>query len=102
MSTSARNLNVRVVQWSVKVSEVIKKYMEETKNEVKRLYRSDTHRMFAGICGGLAEYTNTDASVMRLLWLLLTVFTGFIPGIVAYILAIFIVPAKPAEHTVHQ
>jgi len=69
--------------------------MEETKSEMKKLYRSDTHRMLAGICGGFGEYTNTDPSVIRILWLLLTVFTGFLPGIIAYILAIFIVPAKP-------
>lgn len=62
---------------------------------VKHLYRSDTNKVFAGICGGLGEYWAIDAVVLRLLWILLTVFTGFVPGIIAYILAIFVIPVKP-------
>lgn len=62
---------------------------------VKHLYRSDTNKVLAGICGGLGEYWAIDAVVLRLLWILLTVFTGFVPGIIAYILAIFVIPVKP-------
>lgn len=71
--------------------------MEET--SVKNLYRSDTNKVFAGICGGLGEYWKIDPTVLRLLWILLTVFTGFVPGVIAYILAIFIVPVKPTATT---
>lgn len=69
--------------------------MEET-TPVKRLYRSTTDRVCAGICGGLGEYWGIDPVVLRLIWVLVTVFTGFAPGIIAYILAIFIIPTKPA------
>ena len=62
---------------------------------VKHLYRSDTNKVLAGICGGLGEYWTIDPVVLRLLWILLTVFTGFVPGIIAYILAIFVIPVKP-------
>lgn len=71
--------------------------MEET--SVKNLYRSDTNKVLAGICGGLGDYWKIDPTVLRLLWILLTVFTGFVPGVIAYILAIFIVPVKPVEST---
>lgn len=71
--------------------------MEET--SVKNLYRSDTNKVFAGICGGLGDYWKIDPAVLRLLWILLTVFTGFAPGVIAYILAIFIVPVKPIATT---
>ena len=70
-------------------------YMEhiETK-EQKRLYRSRTNRVFAGICGGLGEYLEIEPVVLRLMWLLITVFTGIFPGLLAYFVAIFIVPEK--------
>ena len=63
--------------------------------EHKRLYRSDTNKVFAGICGGLGEYFDIDAVLLRLIWLLVVVFTGVFPGVIAYIIAIFIVPRRP-------
>ncbi len=51
--------------------------------------------MFAGICGGLGEYFNVDPVALRLAWLLVVIFTGFFPGVIAYILAIFIIPLEP-------
>jgi len=60
----------------------------------KRLYRSGKNKIIAGVFGGLGEYFNVDPVALRLLWVFLVVFTGFVPGIVAYILAIVIVPKK--------
>jgi len=60
----------------------------------KKLYRSEKNRILAGIFGGLGEYFNIDATVLRLGWLLVFVFTGIFPGLLAYIIAIFIVPNK--------
>lgn len=62
--------------------------------EVKRLYRSRTNKVFAGICGGLGEYFDVDPALIRLFWLLVVIFTGFFPGLIAYIFAIFIIPKK--------
>lgn len=64
---------------------------------MKHLYRSSTNKTLAGICGGLGEYWDIDPVVLRLLWVLVTVFTGFAPGIIGYILAAFIIPTKPVE-----
>lgn len=67
----------------------------------KKLYRSRTNRMIAGVMGGLGEFFGVDPVLLRLGYLILTVFTGFVPGIVGYVLAIIIVPeatlVTPAE-----
>ena len=68
--------------------------MDET-TKVKRLYRSTTDKVFAGICGGLGEYWAIDPTMLRLLWIVATVFTGFVPGIIGYILAVLVIPVKP-------
>jgi len=68
-------------------------------DEPRKLYRSQTQRMIAGVCGGLAEYFNVDATLMRVLFLLLAVFGG--SGIVIYIVMWIIVPdASKAPPTV--
>ena len=74
----------------------------ETGAPTKHLYRSQSNKVLAGICGGLGEYWAVDPVVLRLLWILVTVFTGFAPGVIAYVLAIFIVPVKPAERTASE
>ncbi len=58
----------------------------------KRLYRSETNKVFAGICGGLGEYFEIDPVLIRLVWLLVVVFTGIVPGLLTYIIAIYIIP----------
>ncbi|MEK7186698.1 MAG: PspC domain-containing protein [Patescibacteria group bacterium] len=62
--------------------------------EQKRLYRSTTNKVFAGICGGLGEYFKADPVLIRLIWLLIVIFSGFFPGLIVYLLAILIIPPK--------
>lgn len=62
---------------------------------MKKLYRSRTDKVFAGICGGLGEYMEVDPVVIRLMWLLVVIFTGFVPGVLVYIIGAIIVPRKP-------
>jgi phage shock protein C len=57
----------------------------------KSLYRSNTNRMLAGVCAGLADYMNMDPTVMRLIFVLLFFVTG--PGVLlAYFIMALIVP----------
>ena len=63
----------------------------------KKLYRSKENRFVAGVLGGLGEYAQVDPTLLRLLWLLLTVFSGFVPGIVAYIFAIVVIPEEKSS-----
>ncbi len=62
---------------------------------MKKLYRSDTNKVFAGIIGGMGEYLDVDPVLLRILWLLILAATGVIPGLIVYVIAIFIVPKKP-------
>jgi phage shock protein C len=64
------------------------------KNEIKRLYRSSTDKVLSGVCGGIAEYSNMDSTLIRVIAVLITVFTGFLPGIIAYIIMAIIMPQK--------
>jgi phage shock protein PspC (stress-responsive transcriptional regulator) len=57
------------------------------------LRRSTTDRQIAGVCGGLAEYFEVDATAVRLLWVVLSIFVGaIIGGVLAYLLAWLIIP----------
>lgn len=58
--------------------------------EPRKLYRSQSQRMIAGVCGGLAEYFNLDATLIRVLFLILAVFGG--SGLVIYLVMWIIVP----------
>ncbi len=58
----------------------------------KKLYRSEENKVIAGVMGGLGEYFDVDPVLFRVIYLLLTIFTAAIPGILAYILMILIVP----------
>lgn len=60
--------------------------------EPKRLYRSRTDRMVAGVCGGLAQYFNIDVTLVRLVFLLLLVFGG--GGFLIYIVLAIVVPEE--------
>lgn len=66
----------------------------EHKGETKRLYRSEKNKVFAGICGGLGEFFSIDPVLIRLVWLVVIIFSGVLPGLLAYILSIFIVPKR--------
>lgn len=66
-------------------------------DSTKRLYRSRTNKMIAGVCGGIAEYLNTDPTLIRAAYALLSLFTVGFPGILAYIVLWIIIPEAPAE-----
>ena len=53
--------------------------------------------MVAGVLGGLSEYTKIHVSLLRLVYVLLTAFTGLFPGILAYLIAALILQPKSAE-----
>lgn len=63
-------------------------------NKQKKLHRSTKDSILAGILGGFAEYLKTDSSIIRVVYVLLTLITGFIPGIILYLAMWVIVPEK--------
>jgi phage shock protein C len=60
----------------------------------KRLLRPRAGRKIAGVCAGFAEYFDLDVSLVRLVWLLVSVFTGV--GLLAYPIAWIVMPEEPA------
>jgi phage shock protein PspC (stress-responsive transcriptional regulator) len=61
----------------------------------KRLVRP-RNRKIAGVCAGLAEYFDLDVTLVRVLWLVVTFFSGVLPGIIGYIIAWIVMPEEPA------
>ena len=62
-------------------------------NETKHLYRSETDKMFTGICGGIAEVYNVDPGLTRVVTFLLVFFT-FPLGLIAYFGSALILPQE--------
>ena len=52
----------------------------------KRLLRSSSDRWVAGVCGGIAEYFGWDPAIVRLAYVLLSVFSAAFPGLLVYII----------------
>ena len=61
--------------------------------EGKKLYKSNTDKKIAGVCGGIAEYFNIDSTLVRLGWVLFSLLGG--SGLLAYIIAAIIMPDRP-------
>ncbi len=60
--------------------------------EKRRLTLSDD-RMIGGVCGGIAEYFSIDPTIVRIVYALLTLFTGFC-GVILYPILYWIMPSK--------
>ena len=64
----------------------------------RKLTRSNRNKMIAGVCGGLAEYLNMDPTVVRVLYVLISILSAAFPGVIAYIILMFLMP-PPEEVT---
>jgi phage shock protein C len=58
----------------------------------RRLTRSNRNKMIAGVCGGLAEYLDMDPTLMRVLYVLVSVLSAAFPGVIAYVVLMFLMP----------
>ena len=58
-----------------------------------KLYRDESNRVFGGVFAGLGCYTGWNANIMRLLFLLLAIFTYMWPLTIIYLIAWMIIPA---------
>ena len=66
----------------------------------KRLERSKSNRVLGGVCAGVANYLNMDPTLVRVLTVVISLFTG-VP-VILYIIALFVVPeegSQPASPT---
>jgi phage shock protein C len=62
----------------------------------RRLYRSRTDRVLTGIAGGMADYLEVDPTIVRILWVLATIFTGGLV-LLLYIVLAFVIPVNPFQ-----
>ena len=60
---------------------------------MKRLYRSETDKKIAGVCGGLAVYFKIDPTLIRLVFVLLLL-PGGLPGFLPYIIMWAVIPTE--------
>ena len=61
----------------------------------KRL-RKSKNRMIAGVCGGIAEWLGWDVTLVRVLYVLVSIFSAAFPGILVYIILWIVMPKAPA------
>lgn len=61
----------------------------------RKLYRSTQDKMLCGVCGGIGEYLNVDATLIRLVWAILACSGS---GLLVYFLAAIIIPQDPMVH----
>lgn len=63
--------------------------------EKKKLYRSRTDRMIAGVCSGLGKYFEIDATLIRLVFVVMAILGGH--GVLAYIICLILIPLEPED-----
>jgi phage shock protein C len=68
---------------------------KQNSDEVKKLYRSKIDRIFAGVCGGIAEYFNIDVTIIRVITLILFFFKGI--GIFFYLICLIAMKENPEQ-----
>ncbi len=68
-------------------------WMINPKNMIimKKLYRS-SDRVVAGVCGGIAEYFDIDPTLIRVAYVVLTLFSVAFPGLILYIILMILMP----------
>lgn len=67
----------------------------KTDFSTRKLYRSKQNKMISGVCGGIADYLNLDPVIIRILWVVFTLFGGM--GLIMYIAGIIVIPENPDE-----
>ena len=60
----------------------------------KKLYLSETDKKVSGICGGIGEYFDVDSTLIRLAWVVLSLFSAGLGGLILYLIAGLIIPKR--------
>ena len=78
-------------------------YFQEIKimSEPKKMERPRTGRMLAGVCAAIANYINMDATVVRIIYLLLTLFTAFC-GLIVYFILMLVIPEAKSTFNINN
>lgn len=60
----------------------------------KRLTRSNKNKLLAGVCGGIAEFLGWDPTIVRILYVLLSILSAAFPGILVYLILWLVMPCE--------
>ena len=69
-----------------------------TERHGRKFHLDKKNAKISGVCAGIADHFGWDVTVVRVLWVVATILSGFWPMIVAYIVAAWMVDAKPADY----
>ncbi|HAY37839.1 MAG: PspC domain-containing protein [Rhodothermales bacterium] len=58
----------------------------------RKLKRNSHDKMIAGVCGGIADFFGIDSTLVRVGYVLLSVFSAIFPSIVVYLILAFVMP----------
>jgi phage shock protein C len=62
--------------------------------DIKKPLRRSRNKMIAGVCGGIAEWLNVDPTLVRIGYVLLSIFSAAFPGILVYIILAIVIPKE--------
>ena len=60
---------------------------------MKKLYKDKKNAMLSGVCAGMSKYFEIDVTIIRLLWVFITLIGG--SGLVAYVVCAIVIPEEP-------
>jgi phage shock protein C len=72
------------------------------RHAAERLSRPMAEKKIAGVCAGFARYFHVDVTLVRVIWLVLTVWPVPVFGVVAYIVAWIVMPKDPTPAAIEQ
>ena len=61
----------------------------------KKLYKARYSKKLDGVCAGIGTYFNIDPTLIRVLWVVFTIFSAFFGGLIAYLICALIIPTEP-------
>lgn len=70
-------------------------------SEPKKMERPRTGRMLAGVCAAIANYVNMDATVIRIIYVSLTMFTAFC-GLLVYFILMLVIPEAKSTFNINN
>jgi len=63
-------------------------------SEAKKLKRSRTDKMLGGVLGGIARHYELDATVLRIIYVLVSLFSAAFPGMIVYLILWALIPLE--------
>lgn len=67
----------------------------------KRLYKNTDRKMISGVLAGFSDYLGVDVTIIRVIYVLLSIFTDGFPGLVLYIILAIVMPERRNQDSYH-